>query len=76
MATNENIVTERTTEGAKPAMIPKMNKETRMISNFRNEPLLVLGIGFRMNVTKTKINPICNPDTDKYVRLRHIDNPL
>ena len=65
MATNENIVTERTTEGAKPAIIPKANREARMIANFKNEPFLVLGMGLRMNVTKIKINPICKPETDK-----------
>ena len=64
MATNENMVAERTTEGANPAMIPKLNKEARMMSSFINEPRLVLGIGFRIKVTKIKMNPMCSPDTD------------
>ena len=55
MATNENIATERTTEGAKPAIIPKDDKDKRMIINLINAPRLVLGNGFKRKVTKSKI---------------------
>jgi hypothetical protein len=44
-ATNENIVTDRT-KGAKPARIPKENKQHRIISNLIKEPRFVLGMGF------------------------------
>jgi hypothetical protein len=65
IATNENIVTDRTTEGAKPARIPKENKQHRIISNLIKEPRFVLGMGFNKSC-KIKIKPICNPDTDMY----------
>jgi hypothetical protein len=54
IATNENIVTDRTTEGAKPARIPKENKQHRIISNLIKEPRFVLGMGFNIKVAKLK----------------------
>ena len=65
MATNENIATERTTEGANPAINPKSDNDSRMITNLMKEPRLVLGKGLRRKVTKSSINPMCNPETDK-----------
>jgi hypothetical protein len=65
MATNENIVTDRTTEGAKPATIPKSHKANTIIINFKRDPFLLLGTGFIIKVTNNKINPLCNPETDK-----------
>jgi hypothetical protein len=62
MATNENIVTDRSTDGAKPASNPKEESEARMIINLINEPRRVLGKGFRRKVTK-------------YALRRQIDNP-
>ncbi len=58
MATNENIVTERTTDGAMPAIRANENSEATIKVNFRNEPFLVLGIGLSKKVIKSKINPI------------------
>ena len=65
IATNENIVTERTTDGASPAKIPNKDNETRITINFINEPFLVLGIGFSTKVMKINIKPMCKPETDK-----------
>jgi hypothetical protein len=41
MDTNENIVTDRNTEGDKPANIPKKDNESRMISNLMSAFLRV-----------------------------------
>ena len=65
MATNENMVTERITDGANPAKIPNSQSEHKMAINFNNEPFLLLGTGFSIKVTNNKINPMCNPETDK-----------
>ena len=65
IATNENIVTERTTDGAKPAKIPNAHNEIKTITNFMIEPFLVFGSGFSKKVIKSKMNPTCKPDTDK-----------
>ena len=58
-------MTERTTDGAKPAIIAKEDNERSIIINLSNEPRLVLGTGFNIKVTKSNMNPICNPETDK-----------
>ena len=55
IATNENIVTERTTDGARPAINANENKETRMRVSFINEPFRVLGIGLSKKVINNKI---------------------
>jgi hypothetical protein len=39
-ATNENMVTERTTEGARPAIRAKEAKDNRIRINFRREPFV------------------------------------
>ena len=45
MATNENIVTDRTTEGAKPANIPNNQSEHNMTINCNKEPFLLISAG-------------------------------
>jgi hypothetical protein len=51
IAIKENIVTERTTDGASPASIPNKISDVSIINSFIHEPFL-LGIGFKTNVIK------------------------
>ena len=59
------MVTDRTTEGAKPAKIPNNQSELTITINFNKAPFRLLGTGFRIKVTNSKMKPICKPDTDK-----------
>ena len=65
MATNENIVTDRITDGANPAINPKEISENRITMSLNIEPRFVLGNGLSRKVTKSNIKPMCNPETDK-----------
>lgn len=65
MATNENIVTDRTTDGANPAKIPNIHSDAITIISFMIEPFLLFGIGFNKKVINNKMHPTCNPHTDK-----------
>jgi hypothetical protein len=65
MATNENIVTDRTTEGAKPARIPNNQSEHNMTINCNKEPLLLFGTGLSIKVTNSKTKPMCKPETER-----------
>jgi hypothetical protein len=58
------MVTERTTEGARPAIRAKEAKDDRVRINFRRA-FCVLGIGLRIKVKNSNRNPTCNPETDK-----------
>jgi hypothetical protein len=64
MATNENIVTERTIDGDKPAKMAKDQSERTMIPNFSKEPFLELQMGFNKKVININIKPTCKPETD------------
>jgi hypothetical protein len=59
------MVTDRTTDGARPAIMANDNSEIRMRVSFISEPLRVLGIGLSKKANKSKIKPICRPETDK-----------
>ena len=61
MATNENMVTERTTDGDKPAKIAKVKSYAIMTISFDISPFLELGIGFNKKVIKSMIIPTCKP---------------
>ena len=63
-ATNENIVTERITEGESPANIANPQRQMIIVNKRIVFPNLFLGKGFNKNVMKSKINPTCNPETD------------
>jgi hypothetical protein len=56
------MVTERTTEGARPAIRAKEAKDNRI--NFR-ESLLCVGNWFKDKSQNSNRNPTCNPETDK-----------
>ena len=64
MATNENIVTDRSTDGAKPAKTPKNDKVTIINSNFSNRLAFVLAKGDKIKVIKVNNKPTCKPETD------------
>ncbi|GAA4126469.1 hypothetical protein GCM10022250_13180 [Flavobacterium chungbukense] len=61
----ENITTDLKTEGDKPEMMANPDKEIKMEISFKNDPLLVFGIGFKIKVIKSIIKPTCKPETDK-----------
>ena len=63
-ATKENMVTERTTDGAKPATIPKDHNASNTIKSLNNEALGVLENGFNKKVMNNKIKPTCKPETE------------
>ena len=65
MAKNENIVTERTTEGDNPAKIANAQSDRRIMANLEKCPFLELGIGFKSKFINPKIKPTCNPETDR-----------
>jgi hypothetical protein len=58
------MVTERTTEGARPAIRAKEAKDNRIRINLERA-FCVLGIGLRIKVKTANRNPTCNPETDK-----------
>jgi hypothetical protein len=57
------MVTERTTEGARPAIRAKRLRITE--SELTLRAFCVLGIGLRIKVKNSNRNPTCNPETDK-----------
>jgi hypothetical protein len=56
------MVTERTTEGARPAIRAKIRITE---SELTLRAFCVLGIGLRIKVKNSNRNPTCNPETDK-----------
>lgn len=65
IATNENIVTERTTDGESPAKIANPQRLIIIVNNRVVLPILFFGSGFNRKVINNKMNPTCNPETDK-----------
>ena len=65
MTKNENMVTERTTDGDNPAKIANDHKENKVISNLVVFPFLEFGIERSKKVINPMINPTCKPETDK-----------
>ena len=64
-ATNENMVAERTIDGDKPAIKANSQSEIRIMANFKIRPLRCLGSGFKRKFRNSKINPTCNPETER-----------
>ena len=62
---NENIVTERTTEGESPAKSANDQSPKMIIINLMKLPDLEFGIGFSRNNKMYIIMPTCNPETAK-----------
>ena len=65
IAINENIVTDRTTDGESPANKAKIHNVKMMILNLNSDPCLFFGKGFNKNVTNSNKYPTCKPETDK-----------
>jgi hypothetical protein len=58
------MVTERTTEGARPAIRAKRLRITE--SELTLESLLCVGNWFKDKSQNSNRNPTCNPETDMY----------
>ncbi|MNL51921.1 hypothetical protein D3C87_1750600 [compost metagenome] len=65
MAKNENITTDRKTQGDKPEIMANIISEVKIAINFIKEPFRVLPIGFRIKAINIIIKPTCSPDTER-----------
>jgi len=64
MVRKENMVTDRTIEGARLAMMAKVHSAVIMSIALLNVPFLELGMGFNKKVINSMMKPTCRPDTD------------
>ncbi|GGE99658.1 hypothetical protein GCM10011518_06340 [Flavobacterium limi] len=65
IAKNENMTTERKTQGDKPEITANIISEITMAINFIKDPFRVFPIGFNIKVIKSIIKPTCSPDTER-----------
>jgi hypothetical protein len=65
IATNENIVTDRTTDGDIPAKIANPQRLTKTMLIRIQEYFFVWGRGLSRKLMNNRIKPTCSPETDR-----------